>query len=120
MIDTIKLKIPISLVDWVTMRDLCNKSTRSNPDNPNSRTTYYTQLVFPNRSTIQITLGNEDSMFIEFSVPKFLNGHNVFIISLEKVKIALEYLQNYIVDKFKISVPEYTTWILRRIDFCYA
>jgi len=61
----------------------------------------------------------ESKIFFELSLPKFVYGHNIFLLSISEAKEAIGELRKIFVDKFG-TFPEVETWLINRIDLCYA
>lgn len=68
---------------------------------------------------VSIFVPDEDICYLEFSVPKFLNGHNIYLISFDEFKIAMKMVYASLTTFFgQFEEPE--TWQLMRLDLCYA
>jgi len=64
---------------------------------------------------------SEDCFYLEFSVPKYLYGHNVLMIRAEEAPIAVDRVYNDMRAFFCTDrIPAPINWILTRIDLCYA
>lgn len=122
MIDTVKYKIevPERVLDCIKKRSIEYRGF----DHNSGKMTYQ---VFRN----QIRLGSHDyhiniflsewAFFVEFSMPKYLYGHNILLMPPEAVLGALERLRNELCKAFKThEIPHPLFWQLVRLDVCYA
>lgn len=55
----------------------------------------------------------------ELSIPKFIYGHNLFLITEKEFHKAIIDLYNLLKEKFP-SFPHYSLWHIKRLDICYA
>lgn len=121
MIDTIRFKIPLKFDTYTKIREKSIEITKYNNA---------TEFEFWKVSTTSVNLGSFDhkinifipdseTCFIEFSVPKYLNGHNVFLISFKEFLFAISKLHKSLVELFN-GFPDPIEWEIMRIDLCYA
>lgn len=62
---------------------------------------------------------NRDSIKIEFSIPKFLFGHNLFPVTFDDIVPVLEQIQTVLEDKINAVFPyPVEEWNIQRIDIC--
>lgn len=64
------------------------------------------------------TFGDEDAN-LELSLPKFVFGHNVFLLYPTQIEQAASMLQERLREFFG-GFPSYKEWRVSRLDFCYA
>lgn len=78
----------------------------------------------------QVPLGSYDSkitfrsydfqtVHVELSMPKFIFGHNVFLLYPNQIEAAASRLQEGLREFFG-DFPSYKEWRVERLDFCYA
>jgi len=60
-----------------------------------------------------------DLCFLEFSVPKFINGQNVFLINFDDFHWAIHKVYDLLVEFFG-DFTHYDEWEVMRLDLCYA
>lgn len=121
MIDTIRFRIELSQVQYDRIR---RKSTElAKRDNTNDRMIFRVlREDIPLGSydrRVNLFVNDDLQCFLEFSVPKFVNGHNVYLISAESVPAHLETLYKKLVKYFG-DFPPTVFWEIMRIDLCYA
>lgn len=58
-------------------------------------------------------------VYLEFSLPKYYYGHNVYLLYPGKVKKVLSMVHKNLSDFFG-SFPDVDTWVVQRLDLCYA
>jgi II/X family phage/plasmid replication protein len=61
----------------------------------------------------------ENKIFIELSLPKFLMGNNIYMITPEQATSACESLRKILIDKFG-AFPQVKNWLVTRLDLCYS
>lgn len=123
MIDTLRLRIPVDISTYAMITDKCIRYSRTSPDELGFRRDgyYKTLVVGSHRAKVNISVGKEDCVFVEFSVPKYWLGHNVLLFDLKDLPLVLDDLKNRLEDVFKIpKLPEYSEWRIQRLDICYA
>ena len=121
MIDTIRFRIPISKETYELVRKSSSEFHMHN--NPLKRIDYTVikgdaKLGSYNRK-VNIILYDEDSIYLELSLPKYVFGHNVFLLSVSQFSKVIDMLYTNLVDKFG-QWPETSEWEIMRIDLCYA
>lgn len=70
-------------------------------------------------SKITIRCYDDETVHFELSLPKFVFGHNVFLLYPAQIEEAASMLQNRLQDYFG-SFPPYKEWRVERLDICYA
>jgi len=68
---------------------------------------------------VSIFLPDEDQCFLEFSVPKFINGQNVYLINFDDFKWAIDKVYKLLFNFFG-DFEEVKYWEVMRLDLCYA
>lgn len=121
MIDTIKLRIPLSsgVYDLIEAKSLADTKTTDR-----GYTKHFAHRMLPlgkNGYEIKTYARMEqDDMFIEFSLPKYFFGHNVYMFYPSDLKLVLNEVKGKLEAYFEITLPEITSWTFQRIDICYA
>jgi hypothetical protein len=70
---------------------------------------------------INVFLNEGDHKFsVEFSAPKVLYGHNIYLLYPNKFELVLQKVKSQLEETFDIELPHYKYWILQRLDVCYA
>lgn len=121
MIDTIRFKIPINESIY---KILVNSAIYTRKVNNETSTEIFSYLLkevdLPSYNRkINIFALDKDFCFIEFSIPKFVYGHNLWMVYPEEVNEAVKKLNELLVLKFG-EFTDYKKWIIKRIDLCYA
>lgn len=63
---------------------------------------------------------DDPNIFIEFSLPKFEYGNNLYLYPVEKLSDTLQKLHKSAQSHFKVRIPEPLFWEVVRLDLCYA
>jgi hypothetical protein len=123
MIDTIRFKIPTTHEIYSLVKSKSKQRFVINTT---------TQLLEFYISTKDIEIGSydyhiniiatknvEDTIFLEFSIPKVFYGHNIYLYypSIEPV---LKVVQDAMEKAFNLNLANYSSWIIQRLDICYA
>jgi hypothetical protein len=123
MIDTIRFKIPVNPeiyslikakskqrfeIDTVTQKIEFNISTR---DIQIGSYDYHINIIAIRRM--------ENVLFLEFSVPKVMYGHNIYLYS-PSIEPPLKIVHEAIEKAFEINFTHYDLWTIQRLDICYA
>lgn len=123
MIDTIRFKIKLTVFQQDKIK---SKSVQvSKVDNQTSTLKYRiynTDLIlgsYDRNINIFLNESFNNYCFLEFSLPKFYFGHNVFLINLEQTYNVLFNLQHDL-EKFFGDFPTFDTWEITRLDLCYS
>lgn len=121
MIDTIRFKIPLSERQYnlIKKKSVELKETDNTTQKINFQLIKFNELVGSFSRNISIFLDSTDFLFLEFSLPKQIMGHNVFLLSTHNLQDNLETVQNSLVKVFS-DFPAVFYWEYQRIDFCYA
>lgn len=121
MIDTIRFKMALTDSQYVRIRSLSTEVTEL--DNESETTNF---VILKNSlplgsydRKINIFVTDEKQCFLEFSVPKFQYGHNVYMVFPEEVPEIVEKVQKKL-DKYFHGFPASIFWELQRIDLCYS
>lgn len=61
-----------------------------------------------------------NSIKVEFSVPKFVFGHNLYLIYPEELLEVMEDFRVYLNNSLDITLPTTSKWSVVRADFCYS
>lgn len=119
MIDTIKFKIPIYDVQKIELSKNFAKIQKSKANGD----------ILYNVITDNIQLGSFEysvniyvpkdllNLYIEFSLPKLLFGHNTIMAFIDDLPDALTLIRTHL-SKF-VSLPPIDSWQVNRLDVCY-
>jgi len=121
MVDTLKFKIPLSPITYELIKSHSIEVTKfdNNRDLEIFRITTSELNIGSYDRKITIFISDPGYCFLEFSLPKFILGHNVFLLYPEEIIESLELLRNLLVNKFG-DFTDLKKWIVYRIDLCYA
>jgi hypothetical protein len=121
MIDTIRFKIPLSDEQFLALqkRSVEVKSHDHETDRVNFCIYKVNKSIGSYDRKINIFLSDDGSCYLEFSLPKFVFGHNIYLVSPEKLEYYLDEVANEINKKIA-PFPYPIFWEYERIDFCYA
>lgn len=123
MIDTIRFKIPVTkkLEEVIKTKSI---ETKKIDHKINFEVFSISNTPLPLKSYdrhINIFSNYQGFIFIEFSIPKFLYGHNVYLCYPDSINSALYKLKSVIMDYFEVSkFPDLEEWEVVRLDACYA
>lgn len=62
---------------------------------------------------------SETKLFLEFSVPKYVFGHNIYLLYPSQLEQALGEVYHELLNHF-CAFPHYKNWLIQRLDICYA
>lgn len=122
MIDTLRLRIQLSISTYAQISNECVRVTRSSP-NELGRRDFYNKVIMvgTHGAKIRVTLGQVDCMFIEFSAPKYWFGHNIALFDINDLPALLDDVKNVLEDTFSVTeLPEPRYWRIQRLDICYT
>lgn len=129
MIDTVKLKIPIDDVAYEEISKWCDVhiGIRKN-DTAGNITKYFItkaniELGSHHREWLirvpqQFTEHGDNHITLELSVPKYVYGHNVRMLSVADFHKAMVNINKELFEQRKISSP-LEDWEILRLDICY-
>ena len=121
MIDTIRFKIDIDSGLYETIR---NKSTELVRRDNNIGVINLHLLRSDVRlgsydNHLNIIVPNNNEMYLEFSVPKVMYGHNVYLLYKNKLYITIRYIHKKLEEYFGVF-PDIDRWKVQRLDLCYS
>lgn len=122
MIDTVRYKIKVSNEFISRLRK--SGTTYKKTDNETKVELYCVHNSFFNVGSydyhVNLSVNEVSSyLYIEFSVPKFVYGHNLFTITLDNYFCAVYDLYADLLRNFG-SLPNPESWEIQRLDLCYA
>lgn len=121
MIDTMRFRVELTQKQYDCIR---RKSTElAKRDNTNDRMIFRVlREDLPLGSydrCVNLFVNDDLECFIELSIPKFVMGHNIYLISAESVPGHLETLYKKLCKYFG-DFPAVVFWEVMRVDLCYA
>lgn len=120
MIDTMKFKIPIELSDYQKMAKKCGENVKHKPDGMPTHTTNTVVFWGKGSAPMKLFASSENNvLMIEFSLPKYFYGHNVYLFYPSDLKKILLEIKEKLEKHFAIFVPPIQDWVVQRIDLCY-
>jgi len=120
MIDTIRFKIPINENLVSDLKKTGEEVIKYNHETKTVKYRIYKQCIQLGsyNSDVSIFIDFSDSLFIEFSLPKYVLSHNVYL--LYDYKKAIEKFYFDISMNISQSFPPPESWVIQRLDICYA
>ena len=121
MIDTIRCRIPIDQTTHDKIERMSMIFSKRDNEQDKEIIRICTKQINAGSFDRHISLKlDDDILTIEFSVPKFVWGHNVFMVRPEEVLPICQKVRKTIEEKFCVSLLTADLWQLSRVDFCYA
>lgn len=122
MIDTIRLKIPLRPQTLAKIKSKSTETVKFSHEKKIFFFRFWQKEIntgsFDRKINIHLP-EDKDELYMEFSVPKFHYGHNVYMVSPEKLKDICENIEQFCLKHFGDFPPTYT-WEITRLDLCYA
>lgn len=123
MIDTIRFKIPINQEHFFHIRKKSLEVVKINHKEQVIQTRHFHTSVnigsFNRDINIFMSELDMEYIYIEFSLPKFHYGHNIYLIYQSQLKdIITEFYQE--LKKHFAVFPDPAEWQIQRLDLCYA
>lgn len=123
MIDTIRFRIKLSKLqqDLVKSRSV-ETSKFDNLKESVLFKIYRTDLYlgsFDKNINLFLSESNPEYCFLEFSIPKYYYGHNVYLFYTDKLEFALNSINKDLFNFFG-DFPSFVDWEIFRLDICYA
>lgn len=121
MIDTIKFKIRVNEETFARLK--CRAKELTKYDHQEDRVIFNfaecsTEVgSYDRRVTIKLFSARE--VYVEFSVPKFVFGHNIYLLYPEEVEKALVDFRGDLANRGYV-LPDINQWEVVRLDVCYA
>jgi hypothetical protein len=123
MIDTIRFKIEVSPEVFSKIQSNSRQRFEINKDTKILELQIFTKDIeigsYDYHINIIATKHITDTIFLEFSIPKVFYGHNVYLF-YPPIDNILKLVHKAIIDTFGVDFPSYETWIIQRLDICYA
>ena len=122
MIDTVKFEIPTNAHLLETVKSLSVE--RSSIDHNQQRILFQNystalQLGSYNRDLVFFYRSSTDKLYLEFSLPKFHTGHNVYLMYPRDLSEALPEVYSCL-SEYLSELPRLSTWKVKRLDVCYV
>jgi len=121
MIDTVRFKVALDLkmVQRIRNRSIEMQQTDHENDRQLFRILKNNAPIGSYDRHVNIFVNDDFELFLEFSVPKFALGHNIYMVYPEHVKDVVDDVQRKLAAYFG-DFPATLFWELERIDLCYA
>ena len=125
MIDTLRFKIIADPELFVALKKKSNEiSKKTSEYKDRTPICMYSKEVEIGSYDYHINIFVPDEIkpvfYIEFSAPKVLYGHNIYLLYPNKVELVLQKVKNQLEEYFGKELPPYSSWNLQRLDICYA
>lgn len=122
MIDTIKFKIKVS--DEFVLRFVQSAISRVTYDHQQNMMLFSLHTTSKNFSSYEYNVNLTvveftNTLYVEYSIPKYVLGHNVHTVSLDLAIDSFYDLRSNIIKEFA-DVPDVSEWVVFRLDLCYA
>ena len=119
MIDTIKFKVRVSEEQYQLLNSKCAVLQKTKQEETIFRFVSDNMHLGSYERNVHIQVNPDLTVLLEFSAPKYLYGHNVYLLYPSQLEDVLAKLYQEIEGYFG-SFPPYKEWILYRLDICYA
>ncbi|NIK70561.1 hypothetical protein [Paenibacillus sp. BK720] len=116
MFDTVKLKVRPIYIDSDTMAELNAKSFTSLSKETGALSSSYT--IYDEQIPFIKYIESSQTLHVQVSIPKFLYGDNVTMLTEADISFFFERLQNRIEQLFHIHIP-HDEWTISRCDVCW-
>lgn len=125
MIDSIKLQIPLTSVQFLELKDKDISNTKRTKAFSHYSVINYDQQLLYGESAYAVRFTASDYRVIpranlEFSVPKYQWGHNIFLFYPIDLPLILEGIRMQFLDQYELELPETDTWKVMKLDLCYT
>lgn len=122
MIDTMRFKIEGSVEIYNAIKNKGIGKVLWDYENDTQKQVLVYQLLSVPRSFYKIYIQSQDyyNFFIEFSLPKFYFGTNIFMIYPSQVVNILLEVHQLLESFLKQPVAGPQVWIVQRVDYCYV
>lgn len=122
MIDTIRFKIPIEKEKYKRLIKKCNQRVETDNETGNSGITFYSKNIKLGSYDYHQNIFTYDDkfLFLEFSAPKIVYGHNIFLLYPSQLKAAVTKVRNNFEKEVGIKLVDSDRWIIQRLDLCYS
>ena len=119
MIDTIKFKVRVTKEQFDLLNKKCAVLEKTKQEETIFRFVTDNMKLGSYERNVHIQVNPDYTVYLEFSVPKYLFGHNVFLLYPSQLEEALRRLHLEL-ESYFTSFPPYKQWVLYRLDICYA
>lgn len=121
MIDTMRFRIALNEHQYECIRRASIQLEKRNNANDSTifRILRQDLPIGSYNRNVNLFVNEDKECFLEFSVPKFAMGHNIYMVAPEEVPKLLEKLCGKLKREFR-DFPEVIFWEVMRIDLCYA
>lgn len=122
MIDTIRFKIPIEKEDYRQIISQCRQKTETDCQTGRSGAVlYYKAVRLGSYDYFQsIFIYDPYAIYVEFSAPKIIYGHNIFLLYPSQLEPAVIKVKEIVEKELQIKLIDYHRWIIQRLDLCYS
>lgn len=123
MIDTIRFRIPLNQKCCELLKKKSIETSRYDHKTDNTLFKIYKTDIelgsYDRNINIFFDDKYPDEARVEFSVPKYVFGHNVWLLYASKVEEVIDQIYRNFCNYFG-DFPHYSKWEIMRLDICYA
>jgi len=121
MIDTMRFKIPLSREEIMELARKSVETRRRDHETGQELLRFYKKEVNLGSYDRKVNLIFSEGypLYLEFSLPKYYYGHNVYLLYPSKIKKVLSMVHRNLSDFFG-SFPNVDSWLVQRLDLCYS
>lgn len=122
MIDTIRFKIPVEKQDYERIIKVCNQRTETDNQTGNSGVAFYSKNIKLGSYNYcqNIFVYDPKCIYVEFSAPKIVYGHNIFLLYPLQLESAVVKAKEKIEKELEVKLIDHHNWIIQRLDLCYS
>ena len=121
MVDTIRFSIKLSESEYQAIQQKGKEQIINDRTLGTEIKRRYNDNIFVGSYDYRINYWcySENKLFLEFSVPKYVYGHNIYLLYPSQLEQALDGVYHELLNHFG-AFPHYKNWIIQRLDVCYA
>lgn len=123
MIDTVKFKIPVNSFFLKFILKKSVESIKLNHKDEQIEARFWNVPVnlgsYERGVNIFVNSESTDFIYIELSLPKYLYGHNIFLLYQSQILGVVKSFYSDLISYFGVF-PNYKTWEVQRLDLCFA
>jgi len=121
MVDTIRFAIPLTEIEYQAIQKKGKEQIINDKTLGTEIKRRYNDNIYVGSYDYRINYWcyDESKLFLEFSVPKYVYGHNIYLLYPSQLKQALDGVYHELLNHFG-AFPHYKNWLIQRLDICYA